>query len=70
MVPNAALTLKRIEIMSETANIDWANLPFGYVPSDYNVRVYYRNGKWGEIEVSSSDTINIHMAATCLHYGQ
>ena len=56
--------------MSETANIDWANLPFGYMPSDYNVRVYYRNGKWGEIEVSSSDTINIHMAATCLHYGQ
>ena len=51
-------------------NIDWGNLPFGYVPSDYNVRCYYRNGKWGEIEVSSSDTINIHMAATCLHYSQ
>ena len=50
--------------------IDWANLAFGYMPTDYNVRCYYRNGKWGEIEVSSSDTINIHMAATCLHYGQ
>ena len=24
----------------------------------------------GEIEVSSSETINLHMAATCLHYGQ
>ena len=42
--------------------IDWANLAFGYMPTDYNVRCYYRNGKWGEIEVSSSDTINIHMA--------
>ena len=50
--------------------IDWANLAFGYMPTDYNVRCYYRNGKWGEIEVSSSDTINIHMAATALHYGQ
>ena len=50
--------------------IDWANLRFGYMPTDYNVRCYYRNGKWGEIEVSSSETINIHMAATCLHYGQ
>ena len=50
--------------------IDWANLTFGYMPTDYNVRCYYRNGKWGEIEVSSSDTINIHMAATALHYGQ
>lgn len=56
--------------MSQVPDIDWANLPFGYVPSDYNVRCYYRNGEWGEIETSSSDTINIHMAATCLHYGQ
>ena len=51
-------------------NIDWANLKFGYLPTDYNVRCYYRNGQWGEIEVTSEDTINIHMAATCLHYGQ
>lgn len=50
--------------------IDWANLSFGYVPTDYNVRCYYRNGKWGEIEVSSSEQLSIHMAATCLHYGQ
>jgi len=51
-------------------DIDWSNLSFGYLPTDYNVRCYYRNGKWGEIEVCSSDTINLHMAATCLHYGQ
>lgn len=50
--------------------LDWANLSFGYLPTDYNVRCYYRDGKWGQIEVSSSDTINIHMAATALHYGQ
>lgn len=53
-----------------TQNIDWANLTFGYIPTDYNVRCYYRNGEWGEIEVTSSDTINLHMAATALHYGQ
>ena len=51
-------------------NIDWANLPFGYMPTDYNVRCYYRNGKWGEIEVCSETTITLHMASTCLHYGQ
>ena len=50
--------------------LEWSKLPFGYVPTDYNVRCYYRDGKWGEIEVSSEHTINIHMAATCLHYGQ
>ena len=25
-------------------NIDWSNLPFGYMRTDYNVRCYYRNG--------------------------
>ncbi|MEG1838918.1 MAG: branched-chain amino acid aminotransferase, partial [Bacteroidaceae bacterium] len=50
--------------------IDWSNLSFGYMPTDYNVRCYYRNGAWGEMEVSSSEYINMHMAATCLHYGQ
>lgn len=50
--------------------IDWANLPFGYMPTDYNVRCQYKDGKWGEIEVSDSPFINLHIAATCLHYGQ
>ena len=51
-------------------NINWKNLPFGYMKTNYNVRCYFRNGKWGELEISSSETINIHMAATSLHYGQ
>jgi len=50
--------------------IDWANLSFGYIPTDYNVRYNYRNGEWGELEISSSEYVNLHMAATCLHYGQ
>ena len=52
------------------AELDWGNLGFGYRKTNYNVRCYYRNGKWGEIEVSSEETIPMHMAATCLHYGQ
>ncbi len=52
------------------ANLDWANLSFGYRPTDYNIRCNYKDGKWGEIEITSSDTLVIHMAATCLHYGQ
>ena len=51
-------------------DIDWKNLPFGYFKTDYNVRCYNRNGKWGELEVSSSEYVNLHMAATALHYGQ
>ena len=51
-------------------DLDWSNLSFGYMPTDYNVRCNYRNGKWGEIEVSSSEIVNLHIAATSLHYGQ
>jgi len=51
-------------------NIDWKNLPFGYIKTDYNVRCYYRNGKWGELETTSSEYVTLHIAATALHYGQ
>jgi len=51
-------------------SIDWKNLGFGISKTDYNVRCYYRDGKWGELEISSSQEISIHMGATCLHYGQ
>jgi branched-chain amino acid aminotransferase len=50
--------------------LDWNNLPFGYIKTDYNIRCVYQNGKWGKLEVSSSEHINIHIAATGLHYGQ
>ena len=51
-------------------NTDWKNLPFSFIKTDYNVRSYFKNGSWSELEISSSEYINIHMAATSLHYGQ
>ena len=57
--------------MKEKApEIDWANLPFSYMKTDYNVRCTYKDGKWGEIEVSDSEYIPMHIAASSLHYGQ
>ena len=56
--------------MIELAQLDWKNLPFGFQPTDFNVRCYFRDGKWSDIEVSSSDKIEMHMAASALHYGQ
>ena len=50
--------------------IDWASLGFGYMKTDYNIRCTYKNGAWGELEVSDSENVTIHMAATSLHYGQ
>ncbi|MCX7678726.1 MAG: branched-chain amino acid aminotransferase [Spirochaetes bacterium] len=54
----------------QKANIDWKNLPFGYVKTDYNIRYYYKNGQWSAGELSSDEIIPLHMAAPCLHYGQ
>lgn len=53
-----------------TKELDWCNLSFGYIPTDYNVRCRFKDGKWGPIEVSQSEYIDMHIAATCLHYGQ
>lgn len=51
-------------------NIDWKNLPFGYLKTNSNIRCYWHDGKWGELEISDSEYINLHIAATSLHYGQ
>jgi len=50
--------------------IDWKNLGFGYMKTDYNIRCTYKNGAWGDLEVSDSEMVTMHMAATCIHYGQ
>jgi branched-chain amino acid aminotransferase len=50
--------------------LDWKNLPFGYIKTDFNIRCHYKDGKWGKPEVSQSEYIDIHIAATGLHYGQ
>lgn len=50
--------------------IDWTNISFGYMKTDYNVRCYYRDGKWSAPQLETSEELTLHMAATCLHYGQ
>jgi len=51
-------------------DINWKDLAFGYVKTNCNVRCSYKNGEWGKIEIHEEDHIPMHMAATCLHYGQ
>lgn len=52
------------------SEINWSDLAFGYMKTDYNVRTYYKDGKWSDLEVTDSEQITMHMASTCLHYGQ
>lgn len=53
-----------------SADINWKDLSFSYYPTEWNVRCTYKDGKWGELEFSRDPFINIHIAATALHYGQ
>ena len=49
--------------------MDWGALGFDYRKTDANVRYYYTDGKWSEMEVTGDEYIKIHMSASCLHYG-
>jgi branched-chain amino acid aminotransferase len=52
------------------ATLDWASLPFGYQKTDYNLRYTWRDGAWDDGVLTSDEIIPLHIAATCLHYGQ
>ena len=49
--------------------IDWSALGFDYMKTDVNVRYYYKDGKWSDMDVTEDEYIKMHMSTTCLHYG-
>ncbi|MFO8073927.1 MAG: branched-chain amino acid aminotransferase [Polyangia bacterium] len=51
-------------------DLDWKNLGFGYRKTDCNIRYTWRDGAWSEGKLVEDEIIPMHMAATCLHYGQ
>jgi branched-chain amino acid aminotransferase len=52
------------------ADLDWKNLPFDYVQTDFNIRYRYKDGKWSDGELSDDENVSIHVASGSLHYGQ
>jgi len=50
--------------------IDWKNLGFKYMDTRCHIRYDWRNGRWGAGERVTDPHITLHMAASCLHYGQ
>src|SRR5512139_1713908 len=54
----------------QRADLDFANLPFAYQKTDANIRYWFRDGAWSAGELTADETLNLHMAAVYLHYGQ
>jgi branched-chain amino acid aminotransferase len=56
--------------VTERAPLDFSTLPFAYHRTDVNVRYTWRDGQWDDGQETDSEVLPLHMAATCLHYGQ
>lgn len=54
----------------EKKNIDWANLGFGYVKTDYRYVSNFKNGAWDEGVLTADDTVTINECAGVLQYAQ
>ena len=54
----------------ERAKLDWENLTFQYVKTDYHLEYYFKDGQWSDAKIVENDTIELNIAATALHYGQ
>jgi len=51
-------------------SLDWSNLSFQYMQTDCFVVADYDGEKWGELRLETNPVMDIHIAASALHYGQ
>lgn len=54
----------------EKKNIDWANLGFGYVQTDYRYVSNFKNGAWDEGALTTDANVTINECAGVLQYAQ
>jgi branched-chain amino acid aminotransferase len=51
-------------------NIDWDNLGFNYIKTDYRYISIWENGEWDNGKLVTDNTLSIEEGAPALHYGQ
>ena len=54
----------------EKKNIDWSNLGFSYIPTDYRFVANYRDGAWDEGALITDANVTISECAGVLQYAQ
>lgn len=57
-------------MIMEKKNLDWANLGFGYMPTDYRYVSNFKNGAWDEGVLTKDAFVTISECAGILHYCQ
>lgn len=50
--------------------IEWDKLGFQYMQTNCHAQCVWKDGSWSAIEMVKEPYLNIHIAATALHYGQ
>ncbi|WP_314817041.1 branched-chain amino acid aminotransferase [Aggregatibacter segnis] len=50
--------------------LDWKNLGFSYIKTDYRFIAHWKDGKWDNGELTTDSILHIHEGSTALHYGQ
>jgi len=50
--------------------VAWSELGFEFRPTKSHLQMVYKDGEWQEPKLVEETSINIHIGATALHYGQ
>ena len=56
--------------MTKKVNIDWSNLGFSYIKTDFRYISTWKNGSWDEGHLTEDNMLSISEASCALHYGQ
>ncbi|MFP6196899.1 branched-chain-amino-acid transaminase [Helicobacter pylori] len=56
--------------MANLENLDWKNLGFSYIKTDFRFIATYKNGSWSQGELVSDNVLQLSEGSPVLHYGQ
>ena len=54
----------------EKKNLDWGNLGFGYMTTDYRYVANYKDGKWDDGALVTDPTVTLNECAGVFQYSQ